>query len=137
MARADQDRVLAAFPALAALPLSEREPLIRGLERVSLPAGRGVFREGDACRAFVLVLDGTIKVNKTSDSGREIVLYRVEPGQTCVLTTACLMTGTPYGAEGVCESAVEAATLGVSTFQALLNDSPGFRRFVFPPMACA
>ncbi|GEO81994.1 Crp/Fnr family transcriptional regulator [Pararhodospirillum oryzae] len=127
--------VLEAFPALQALEGPERALLAEGLGRVVVPAGQEVFQAGGRCPAFVLVLEGSIKVSKISENGREIVLYRVERGQTCVLTTACLILGSTYDAEGVTENPVLAAALPAGSFARLIEMSSTFRRFVFSAYA--
>ena len=63
--------------------------------------------------------------------GHQIVLYRVEPGQSCVLTTSCLMAHESYAAEGVAETAVSGLGLAPASFERLLTDSAEFRRIVF------
>lgn len=122
---------LTAFPELAALddPLVHRA--LGGIRPVRLPAGEMTFRDGDACRHYVLVVDGSIRVQKISESGREIVLYRVERGQTCVLTTSCLFAGTGYAAEGITETPVTAVMMPLAAFNTAVAGSAGFRRFVF------
>ena len=47
--------------------------------------GAVLFVPGRRCEGFPLVLRGCVKVSKTSPGGREIVLYRVEPGEGCVI----------------------------------------------------
>jgi CRP/FNR family transcriptional regulator len=120
-----------AFPDLAAVDGEGLRVLRDALRVIDVPPGTVLFSEGAECQAYVLVLDGSVRVHKVSETGREIVLYRVERGQTCVLTTACLMTSSEYGAEGVAETPVRAAVLSAAAFQALLDASPIFRRFVF------
>lgn len=102
---------------------------------VRVPAGTVLFRDGAACQNYVLVSEGSIRVHKTSESGREIVLYRVERGQTCVLTTNCLITARDYDAEGVAETDVEMVVLPVNAFRRLLGLSEPFRTFVFSSYA--
>lgn len=131
----DPDRLLAAFPALSSLTAEHRQTLAGAVHVRKAPPGQVVFSEGAACEAFLMVLSGVVKVRKCSESGREILLYRVEPGQTCVLTTACLMTDGPYGAEGVTETAIEAAALPAGAFTRLMDQAPPFRRFVFSAYA--
>ncbi len=89
-----------------------------------------LFREGDACRAYVLVVSGTIRVQKTDANGREILLYRVERHQSCMLTTTCLIGGLPYPAEGVTETRVKLVLLPAVAFHTALDESAGFRHFV-------
>jgi CRP/FNR family transcriptional regulator, anaerobic regulatory protein len=98
---------------------------------VSAPPGAVLFRHGDRCQQYMLVLDGSVRVQKASESGREIVLYRVESGEACVLTTSCLLSRESYPAEGVAETAVRAIAIPVQYFQEGLASSAAFRAFVF------
>lgn len=122
---------LAAFPELAALDDPVARQVLAAAPLVELPPGETLFRAGDACRHYVMVLSGSIRVHKVSESGREIVLYRVERGQTCVLTTSCLFAAAPYSAEGITETPVRAALLSRERFNQAVAGSAGFRRFVF------
>ncbi len=124
------DAWLEAFPSLEVLSPETRRYLSRA-RRITLPAGEALFREGDPCTHFLMVLSGTVRVQMLSEQGREIVLYRVAAGQTCVLTTACLLGDRAYNAQGVVETAVSALLLPASSFRKLLADSPAFRDFVF------
>ena len=98
---------------------------------VTLPAGTTVFAPGRPAENFLLVLSGVVKVHQTSPGGREIVLYRVSGGESCIMTTACLLSEEVYGAEGTVESEVTAVALPKESFNDLLAMSPTFRRFVF------
>jgi CRP/FNR family transcriptional regulator len=129
------DPVLAAFPSLAGLEPESRRVLASGLRPVAVPAGTVLFADGTACHSFVLLLEGSVRVQKVAETGREIVLYRVEPGQTCVLTTNCLLAEGLYGADGVAETALRGFTLAPGVFQSLLAASAVFRRFVFSAYA--
>jgi len=98
---------------------------------VALKRGQAVFQPGQACAAFLLVTAGSVKVSTVTGSGRELMLYRVGPGETCVLTTACLLAGADYDAEGMTETEVEALAIPKPLFEELMAVSPAFRRFVF------
>jgi len=95
------------------------------------PAGAWVFREGLACEGYPIVVSGRIRVQKTGANGREIALYRVGPGETCVITTSCLMRDAAYDAEAVAETEVTAKVLPKAVFRELLATSESFREFVF------
>jgi len=90
-----------------------------------------VFASGAPCTAYLMITAGRVRVQQFGASGREIVLYRVGAGETCILTTACLLGGEHYPAEGVTETVVRARVLGRVDFDALVARSPGFRAFVF------
>lgn len=119
------------FPGLKCLDPTSLKLLRDEAKVASIPAGTVLFHGGDLGRNYLLVLDGQVRVQKVAESGREIVLYRVEPGQSCVLTTACLLSDIPYGAEGVAESDIRAVVLPSGIFHRLLASSDIFRKFVF------
>lgn len=124
--------IAAAFPALAKLDAGSARILEQGFRLVDIPAGTVLFRDGSDCASYLLVLDGAVRVQKVAENGREIVLYRVERGQSCVLTTNCLLGGGGlYAAEGIAETAVRALVLPASVFRSLLGASAGFRDFIF------
>lgn len=77
------------------------------------------------------MLEGQIRVQQISAGGREIVLYRIGPGESCILTTACLFSHRPYPAMGITETAVKAISLPKSVFDQLIGQSGLFREFVF------
>jgi len=104
---------------------------LAGAHRVAVPAGAVLFRPGDRCESYLVVLSGTARVQHVSEGGREIVLYRIGAGETCILTTACLMAGEAYSAEGIAETAVEAVAVPQAAFHDLIAASASFRRFVF------
>lgn len=120
------------FPLLAALPPAERDLLQASVQFVALPSGSVVFAPGAPAAGFVLVLEGTVRVQKVSASGRELVLYRVSGGESCILTTACLLSGQHYQAEAVAETpVVHVAVIPQAAFDQLMGGSADFRRFVF------
>jgi CRP-like cAMP-binding protein len=69
-----------------------------------VPAGRHLFDEQAACNAFPKCRRGRIRVSKLGPGGREITLYRVTPGESCVLTSGCLPGDMPYTATGIAET---------------------------------
>jgi len=122
---------LDAFPALAGLEPEAMELLRSGGARVAVPRGTVLFQIGSLCRNFLMMIDGSVRVQMTSETGREIVLYRVTRGNTCILTTACLMARADYSAEGVAETELDAIALGAQPFHELLARSAVFRDFIF------
>ncbi|PKP85748.1 MAG: Crp/Fnr family transcriptional regulator [Alphaproteobacteria bacterium HGW-Alphaproteobacteria-2] len=120
---------------LADLDPATRADLVRRSRVVRLPAGATVFAAGQEAANLLFVLSGTVRVSQTSDSGREVVLYRVEAGESCIMTAACLMGDAPYLAEGVAETDIEAVAIPRSVFDDLAARSGAFRAFVFAAYA--
>lgn len=125
------ERALRLFPALAGAPAALRERLAAEALTARVPAGARLFDERSPCRGFPLVLAGTVRVAKLAPNGREIVLYRVEPGECCVLSTGCLLGGTDYTATGTAESEVELLAVPPALFDALVDADAAFRQQVF------
>lgn len=119
------------FPGLATLPPDLRATLEATTSVVTIPADSRVYGPGQAPQNFLLLLAGTVRVQQVSESGREIVLYRVTAGESCALTTSCLMSYEDYPAEAITETDVRAAAIPRSTFDDLISRSATFRRFVF------
>jgi len=98
---------------------------------VKLPVGATVFQTGDACTNFYFVQKGSVRVDLITDTGKSVLLYRIGPEETCILSTSCLISEETYSAEAITESEVEAIAVPKSRFEILLNTSPKFRELVF------
>lgn len=117
--------LLSCYPVLAGTGASFDDwPLLQ------VPAGTVLFKEGQAAAGFPLLLAGAIRVVKAAPNGREILLYRVLPGETCVVSSTCLPGGRPYDARGIAETDARLVLLPRERFLTLLAHE-GFRRFVF------
>jgi CRP-like cAMP-binding protein len=81
------------------------------------------------------VKSGSIRVTLVSEEGREVVLYRVRPGEICLQTFACLSRGATYAAEGVVETPVDGVLIPPAQFQKLVSESGAFRSAVFEAIA--
>jgi CRP/FNR family transcriptional regulator len=125
------EKLLGLYPALSALQADELKTLIKPEAQLRLPAGTRLFAETQPCRGFPLVIEGSIKVVKAAASGREMLLYRVAPGDSCIISSSCLLGHTPYSARGETESEVTMVVLPSPLFERLLADSTVFRDFVF------
>ena len=110
-------------------PLLNR--LMRESQSVKLGQDQFVFHSGDICGAFLVVLQGTVRVQLTSASGREVTLYRISPGGSCILTTSCLLSHENYPAEAITESEVVAVAIPNALFQNMIESSGRFRQLVF------
>lgn len=122
-------------PALADLAPEHRRLLAEGARVMEAPRGAVLFGPGQAPSGWLLLLEGRIRVAHLSESGREIVLYRVHAGESCVMTTACLFADEEYAATAVAESDLVAVATPRALFDALAAASAPFRRLVFSAYA--
>jgi CRP/FNR family transcriptional regulator len=105
------------------------------MRRISLPKGARVFSPGDPCPGFVLLESGTIRVSLAAENGREVVLYRVQPGDVCLQTFSCLINHGTYRAEGVVETDLSGTLLPPDLFQARMAEDADFRADIFGSVA--
>ena len=123
--------LLERFPVFRELPAPRLEQLLAQAQLVRVPAGGVLFDSAQPCRGFPLVLEGAVRVAKLAPNGREILLYRVEPGQGCILSGGCLLGHSDYSARGVAERDVTLLSLPPTPFHELMLGFEPFRRFVF------
>lgn len=121
-------------PEFAALGPEDRSAL-EALPVMPLPRGSVVFRPGDSVQGYALVLSGRIDVSLTGATGREIMLYSVAPGQSCIQTTLGLLAGDDYSAEAVAFIETELVLVPRSLFLSLVDRSSAFRALVFAAFA--
>ena len=123
--------VLALYPALAGAPAGLLQQATQTTAVMHLPAGVQIFAEHQPCSGFPLLLSGSIKVIKSTANGRELLLYRVKPGGSCIVTSSCLLGHSDYNARGVAETPLVLVVLPVAVFARLITEHQPFRDFVF------
>ncbi|MFK7881790.1 Crp/Fnr family transcriptional regulator [Roseobacter sp.] len=116
---------------MSRLPSQDLIEYIEQGDTLEASDGACLFRPGDEGRAFLIVKSGTVRVEQTNSAGRTVVLYRVEAGDSCVLTTTCLLSGKPYSGYGYAEGHVSASAISADRFRSLLSSDPRFQELVF------
>jgi CRP/FNR family transcriptional regulator len=119
------------FPGFRDAPEAMTETLLSVSARKGFPAGLQIYTEGDACQAIAFMLSGEIRVYKTGTTGREITLYEIGPGETCILNASCILSGMSYPANAVTLSPVEVLLVPAPEFRRLISQYPEMRTFVF------
>ncbi len=126
----DPDRLANCYPMITALPDAARARLLAAARWIRVPAGTLLFDDHQACEGFPFVVEGSVRVLKAAPNGRELPLYRVAPGETCVISSSCLLGHEDYNARGVTEADTLLLMLPKPVFDELLAE-PSFRGFVF------
>lgn len=119
------------FPVVQRLPLALRQSIAASARHHSVPAGGSLFNDGEPCRAFPLLLTGCVRVIKGTPEGRQILLYRIEPGQLCLLTSSCLLGRTSYTATAIAKMKSDLLLLTPACFELLVKQDDDFRTTVF------
>lgn len=127
----ERGRLLCAYPVLQELPA----PLLKKVDATAMPvhasAAQRLFSDGSPSTYYPLLIEGTIRASKISPEGHEILLYRVSPGESCVITVVTLLGEVPYPAIGTAETELVLFAVPRSVFLEIVLQSAAFRVFVF------
>jgi CRP/FNR family transcriptional regulator len=126
-----QSRLFNQYPMLRDLAATDRTELLAAASEMHLPAGTLVFDEDQSCEGFPLLLSGSIHVIKAAPNGRELQLYSVSPGESCILTSSCLLGYAKYKARGVAKQDTELIILPPTAFRRLVSIHEPFRNYIF------
>lgn len=119
------------YPVLERLPAHEVQDVFgTEVRRLDVPSGTLLFQEGAPCQGFPMLIAGAVRVARGSPGGRSLELYRVTPGELCVVSTSCLFGSVPLQAHGQTTEASDLVLLTPTGFDRLVR-LEGFRRFVF------
>ncbi len=125
------EKVFEAFPTFQDSERKVREEIQKHAVIARIPKGQVVFFEGDECKNLALILSGSVRVYKTAENGREITLYRLGSGESCVLTTSCIFAQNTFPAVAVTEEEVEAAIVPSHVFREWIDQHSIWRNYVF------
>lgn len=127
----EHPRIFDAYPSLTRLPARLLARIQSELQPVGAADGHEFFNVGDSCPALPLLVSGTVRVLKPLPSGRTMPLYRLGPGEFCVLSVSCLLGDVLYPAAGRAAGKVIGAALPKPLFRMLVDEDPAFRNEVF------
>jgi CRP/FNR family transcriptional regulator len=126
-----KSRLLQLFPVFQQLPAAVVEEIVNSAALRQAPAGAILFEAASPCTGFPMLLEGSVRVVKSAPNGREVQLYRITPGESCLLSSSCLLGGSAYSATGVAQTAVTLLALPPAVFHRLLAEYKPFRDYVF------
>ena len=94
---------------------------------------KGVYIYGfaDACLGFVYVKQGSVRVYITSEEGREITLFHIAKDDTCILSSACALSGVSLDVQMVAEQDTELLAISSGTFEKLAQSNIYVKSFAY------
>ncbi len=120
------EKLFKEFPSLT--PIRQR---LANQGLAKLPKGTQIFAEGDPCQMIAFLVQGRVRVFKLAESGREMTLYRIHPGESCILSISSLLSHNPLPAIAQVEEDVEAFAMPAALFSTLMKEEPCLQAFVF------
>ena len=104
---------------------------IQSASIVNAPEQYEMIQQGETCKNLSLILEGTVRVYKLGENGREITLYRIGPGESCILTASCILNDSTSPALAITETEIKAITIPASTVINWMDESSSWRRYIF------
>ena len=125
-----------AFPFVTELG-DKQENFFNSLYHQKLESDMILLDESRGCSGVILVLSGIIRIYKLSEDGKEITLYRIGRGETCVLTVACMLgTGDiPFPVAAAAEQVSEVVFIPIEIFKRFFFETPSIQKFFFSSMS--
>jgi CRP/FNR family transcriptional regulator, anaerobic regulatory protein len=126
-----KDRLLEVFPAFQKAPQGLVDSILTSSQYMSAPPDTLLLSEGQYCPGLILMLAGEKRVYKATETGREITLYTVDPGEFCILTASSTLSNTPYPANAKSITQVEMLVVPPDKFQEYLSQYQEMRDLIF------
>lgn len=131
MEKITQDRLLSIFPAFQKAPQALVDSILSSSRYMSAPPDTILLSEGQFCPGLVLMLSGEKRVYKATETGKEITLYTVDPGDFCILTASSTLSNTPYPANAKSVTSVEMLIVPPDKFQEYMSQYKEMRDLIF------
>ena len=125
------DDIIQKFPALKDADKQVRSEILEHAVTVDLPRGELIMVEGDKCRNMGLILSGSVRIYKAAESGREITLYRVGAGESCVLSASCIFCKNSFPATAVTQEKTVMVVIPSNVFRKWIDQHAIWRDYVF------
>jgi len=126
-----EEDFLNVFPAFRGRLQKLVPAMIASSRQQSITRNARIYTEGDSCAAIAFIISGEIRVYKIGESGREITLYEIGPGETCILNASCILSQTSYPAHAVAVSDVSMLLVPSSDFKRFVMENEEMWAFVF------
>jgi len=125
------DRLVGTFPFFSTLPQRSRDAILAQAVSKKLTHKQVLAGGGAECAFLPFVIEGTLRIYKASEAGREITLYRIERGESCILSATCILNGGGFPAIAEAEGDTEVALLPARLLVRLVEDNAQWRRYMF------
>lgn len=107
------------------------QQILKHASIASLPKDTLIFDEGSTTNNLAVIISGKVRVYKLAESGREITIYRINKGESCILTISSILSNLTYPARAVVEEDIEALIVPSDVFKELVNKDENWRNFTF------
>ena len=124
-------KISAAFPFWEKLDNPSKIDFLSQGQQITLSVGKFICLEGDICNHLPLVISGSVRVYKIGESGREITLYHLEKGDSCIMTASCIISQKEFPAFAVTETEVEGIIIPANSLRKWIKHNPIWQEYIF------
>ncbi len=90
-----------------------------------------IYMEGDVCPGIALILSGELRVFKVGEGGRELTLYEIFAGETCIMNASCILSRQTYPANATAITDGSMLYLEKNAFRDMVAGHEVMRTFIF------
>lgn len=119
------------FSFFSKLSKETQDELLYHAHAVNVPAGMTLFHQGDTCQDILFLTKGSVRVYRQHESGAEITLYFLEPGEQCNVNITSSLSQMPAVGTAVSESDIEGYMLSSELVKKYFMNEPNYQQFVF------
>jgi len=131
----DKRDALRRFAFYQQAPAALQATIVAAAEPLRISTGADLFREGDECKVLAFVAKGSMRVFKTGEGGREITLYHVEDGQSCLVNMLSVLVRKPAVATARSEVPTEGVIIPGAAVREWVQASDLIRAYAIETMA--
>ena len=103
---------------------------INGAEVIEIEAGTIILKERQFVKVIPIVLEGSIRLRKLDENGREIVLYHIDPGESCILSITSCLNEKESQAEAIIEKNTKLIAIEANKVKDWMDRFTSWRKFV-------
>lgn len=110
---------------------AEKELLSKSVFKRKYEKNAGINALSDACLGMIYVLSGSIRVYIMSDEGREVTLFHIDDGNSCILSASCVIADIGLDVQLVAERDTEILAIHAGAVSQLMERNVEFKCFVY------
>ena len=113
------------------LELDAKSELLEHAKKISMPSEMTLFSQGDTCKDILFLTSGSVRVYRRHESGAEITLYFLEPGEQCNVNITSSFSDMPAIGTAVSEGEIEGYLVPAVIVKKLFLHENTYQKFVF------
>ena len=127
--------LLEGLPFWKHLKEEEKRMLEEASREVHYPAGAGVYSGAGECLGAIYILNGIFRTYLLSDEGKEVTMFRLRQGDTCILSASCVLPAITFDVEIEAQTEVDAVLIPARVLISLTKENIYVENYVYKEAA--